>query len=731
MTESNSTQPASSSASPKPSPKPQAITATRAWAIVEVLLFAWIAWVRLSSPGMSWFNEHMSRDLARALSWNPLHPSFASSFLGPELDLNGRLPGPFFYVWLAFGLSLAKDLLFSLTFLRALMIVPYWLAYREIKDELGRVHALNFLLFFAVLPIQVYVSRSLWNPSLVVPLQLLAFYFFTRTVRSQSLHESRNRIVAFILVLAAGIQTHFSTLSSTFSGSTALLIRVSKSARKWVIVGLASIALFTLAVWHLNPGTAPKTTATARGFDFSKPVHASDVQFFLSHYDYHLVFVDRPLGDYDVFPLFFRYGRRLSPSVFSSIDRVQPFLLSVWKWLIPAAFFGLLILMARSYFLRKKPLNATSPVTHPKLKEAWSVYVVLQVILALFPLYFYIGRANRIPFRYGLMLYPALALVVPLFLARLRDFFVSLRHPASLRIDSSMRVVSMGILCMVGLTFLVESEFDLSMWRLMKASGRAANTTNDDLEMPLGYKLEILQKMRIPELGESNFGRFHGPIVNRVRMFEFNSNYTGYYGGLTQALQRNPDVERSDSLRSDTAYELVDLKPEEMLERFQTRDSSLPFKWTPLPESFLPHDVQVEAMTEKSELLSQVKVPDGSLILPLESVDSKNTKRIRVRFKLLPTLGRDAAKTLRIAFDKSNAGAVLDLLHLKLDGRETAVALPAWVPWREQTLGLVTLPDFKKPIEAEAEFSVAGFAEYRFTRLDIWLSEETRRPTEI
>ena len=196
------------------------------WGLLEIVAYCaiWpvLLWVNLEDPGMNWFNHHMSRDLARALDWLAGSPTF----YGPEIasDIGQGLPGPSYYLYLAAFWLPTRSVagMLALKHLSTLVIMGW--AWLEFRRTLGRAPALIVLLLLGAAPFFVMIGRGAWNPSLIVPCNLLMIVL---TCRYCADNTRRWVLYAIFLVAAVGVQGHYSVLM----GFLACLAVIALNAR--------------------------------------------------------------------------------------------------------------------------------------------------------------------------------------------------------------------------------------------------------------------------------------------------------------------------------------------------------------------------------------------------------------------------------------------------------------------------------------------------------------------
>ena len=238
------------------------------WSALEILAYVavWpvLVWVSLEDPGMTWFNHHMSRDVSRAIDWLAGRPRF----YGPEIatDVGQGLPGPSYYFYLApfWLLGGSVPLMLALKQFATLLIMAWaWLDFRR---SLGRVAALIFLLLFGLAPFFVIIGRTAWNPSIIVPCNLVLIVLTYRYCMDPT---RKWTCYAVFLVSAIGIQGHYSILMSFLACLVVMLINTRPRLRLVLPTVLFFLYHAVAAYMGQRGGNTPMTFAegiAGRGF---------------------------------------------------------------------------------------------------------------------------------------------------------------------------------------------------------------------------------------------------------------------------------------------------------------------------------------------------------------------------------------------------------------------------------------------------------------------------------
>lgn len=456
-------------------------------------------YVRLVDPDLTWFNTHMSRDLARAFEWLDLRPY---SMLGPEMNHGHRLPGPAFYFILAGCWTLVKSVTGVLTLLHLLTIILAVVFTLRVVRPLGRTPALVFWLLFSLMPTQVLLSRTLWNPSLVVAVNLGYLLCLDQYHR----HRGWGALVCFYLVGLVGIQVHLSTLLGLVAGT--LWLRLQQG--RWLplsLLGLGMVLTYWGAIWGMTDGYAAYFKALEKQYVFLGWGAWETTEFhwdvFLRSIYYHVFISLRPLGDYELYSLVPQFGPELLPR---------------YAWLQAFASLGyafVVVLLGSLVYLSARLIKRKGL----PLEQLLAIWLVVGMVV----LYCYRIKDGIFPYRYGMTFYPVQFLLPVLALRAVRSF----------------KIRALAVLFAL-VVFAGNAFFLGQCYRLMELTARASQSPDISFEMALRYKLQVLKKVDLTGAPQEFFSTLHGGAANRLRTFEFdNWDQQRWTGGLSQSLLRS------------------------------------------------------------------------------------------------------------------------------------------------------------------------------------------------
>ena len=541
---------------------------------------------------LSWFNTHMSRDFFRAWQWGRGN---IDSWLGPELGSDyKRLPGPAYYILLA-PFTYFSSLIPAL-FGKALLTVGLvYLLLTQIRRYYSGVTAVMAPLLL-LSPFFIFTSRNFWNPSVVVALNCLQMYFLLRFCRSQQLKWLLSIFITFVFA----VQIHFSSVYIFLSVILTVLIsqQFSRRQRK-VSVALLTAAAVYLGFWYwLNK--VPQFDTQLKTF-FGQPKSFSDrledLNTFVSLY------VNR-LGDYNLFSLFCR-----------SLDRLGLFdqnfhfsLLTAYSWTMTAVFIYALFFSVRKYRQNRDPIF---------------LFCFIHVIIFLIMLFFVAKDKSRVPYRYGLSLFPVQIFLIAAVLADTVD-----RLP---RLNSLLRV----FLPLAVSGYYVF--FSLTMLNAQELIGRTHNTYEDNLEMTVKNKLRIYSETTV-EPGRDPFSYLHGRTMNRFRLKEFDWYHRESYFSLYRVAKNDvPVFNKELASLSPVPGRLVALKNLDELKS----DGSDSLKISPVSLDQLPQNLLISYYRPDGSLIEEVKWTNSSLVLPLLHRNASAEKgKIRLKFSVNANKGR-------------------------------------------------------------------------------------------
>lgn len=631
---------------------------------LAIVVVAWGLWCSLQSPDLCWFNTHMARDVRRALDWAGGTPH---SWGGPELNYGGgQLPGPALALYTAFWWDLCQSLPALISAMHAVTVVLSLALAAALRRDLGRGPAWFFLLVFLLMPVHVSLSRTLWNPSQILTVDLAMLL----CARAWLLHPGQDRYgLGFFGAAWVAVQVHLSTLVPFLAMCLALARQPQLRSR--LLLGASLLVGYLLAFQALSSSGGDFRQSLSVQYSWPEFTPASLARF-LRRWYFDCFLDPRPLNDYELFPLLFRVGRAVCPERFA---RLQPFLT-----LGPALVLGALLLVARG--LRQKASES------PLVQFYWH-YCGLTLLLGWTPLFFYTAKGGVIPYRYGMMLYPVQFLLPALALGRLPGW---------------QRVA----LPLAALVYLGDGTYLLASYRVMEATGRASHVQQDTYELTLRAKLQIVAFGLAHSPSANPYEVLHGPLVNKIRLKDGDWDQQTHYDVLPVALPHPtpPPPAQHYWVRG---FDLARLQANAQLSQ-----PRFPFDLIPLAPQDLPSQVELRYFNEDDQLFLTVPWQDGGSILPLARPLPQPPFALELRAQLLPSPRR----VLRICYDSSPRGSILDLQEVRLEGQ--SLTFRADCPgWLAQSSTAIVLPPTQQPLSLWARFGV-GRPKRCDTRLDLF-----------
>ncbi len=651
------------------------------WAALG-LLVGFVVYCRLSSPDLTWFNTHMSRDLSRAMAWSDFHPR---DWMGPEINFGGRLFGPGFYWLIAPFWKLTRSIPALLVALHGLTLVLSFAVCRRLARDLGWDSGLMFAFLFLLMPVHVAVSRTLWNPSVIVPLNLGYLLCTSHAWRNPA---ARWPYVALFFLALLGIQTHFSSLPGF--AACLLVLGIHFRRARPPLLCLAGVIAYAVLVCSL--AKSGREFSSSLGGSFSLPSIRMLVSS-LARWSYHLFPTGEPIGDYELFSILFSTGSEA---------------LSVpFRWL--------------NFFFKTRPVYllafgvsiaacTASLISAYRKKQRPHFYVLLALVWTLFTIVPSLSYSRKValPYRYGLALYPIQFLIPALawYLVRDIDWGVFRGWKSPIRIAA---------LAACGLLFFADGLFLRTTYRAMEVTGRASHTSGDDLEIPLRYKIKILGLARENAPEDEIYKYLHGGITNKIRCKEWDWDYTEYYAGVLKSLGPPPAITEHPR----DHYHVTYLRPTEIAANAYSpvsADPAFPYHMVKLERDQQPKQVRLRRFGSDGEVLMETAVKDDELILPLSNAQFENiTGRVEVFFRIT-----SSARQLKIGYDDSPRATVLNLTAVLVNNKPVSFSRqrPGWLA---QTTATALLPKAagNEPFSVALRFEVKK-PRVRFTRVDVY-----------
>jgi hypothetical protein len=595
----------------------------RAEWLLAALVVGLSMWLACRQPDLSWFNTHMARDYTRAQAWKAGHPD---GWGGPELNYNGgRLFGPAFYVGLAL---LSGDIPTLLWQQHLLGLVPLLLLMLVVRRDLGRSAGWFFLLSFLLMPVHVSVSRTLWNPSWLLPLNCCVL-LCARLVWARPAWAPLYFLLGWL-----GIQVHLSSLTAFLSG-WALLCR---RRPRLMLTGLGLLIGYMVLFKWLEGAAYVESVRGQYHWPGQSPWR------YLSRWMFHLHLSARPLFDYELFPVIFRYGNALFPQAWAPLRLFQQ-LAPLWAAL----------LLLAVVWPRRRP---DGPI-----QSFYQSLLSLWLLSGLTAMYFYTAKQGVIPYRYGLMLYPAQFLLPALALSR--------------PLPRWLRTVLLGAAALV---FGGDACYAYQSLRVIAVSGRVSHVAADVYEIPLRDKMRLLGLSRQP------YTYLHGPILNKVRLNE----YSWFHDQRWEAIRSSLPVV-ADGQQHLAAVSLP----------LAEQGDHVPFRLEP---------VEVFALSYRLDGGAARQLPAGACFQPLENGPARSLS-LEARVS--------AGGYVRLCYDDSPAFPTFRLRRLVLNGQDydPRGSCPGWLAQRT-----VTLP-VPSGGRLRLEFEVLA-GSHRWSRIDCFKTRE-------
>ncbi len=651
-------------------------------AVLIVITFA--IYCRLSQPDITWFNTHMARDFARSLEWLNFHPR---SLLGPEMNSGVRLYGPAFYWLIALAWTATHSLPGMLVLLHSITILLSLYFCWLIREDLGKSTAALFFLQFFLMPVHVMVSRTLWNPSAVLPISLAILILVRGYVKNP---EDSRRLIGIFVMGCLGVQMHHSALAAVVSA--VLVIYWNTRRLKEIGIGVVSLALYLGVVgWSASSGVG-HSAAHAAFLWQDWVAKAGGIAHYLVRWNYHLFLTEQPLRHYELFPLIFNLGKTVAPFDTGIILAFTKIVRAIFlaTFVVSAGFFTFSLL---TKLWRRLPFDLYEQIA------------VVGSVVSVGSLFFYLGNGETLPYRYGLMWYPVQFLVIPLALRNLKLYSAMARFP---RLELSFRS---GAAALCAITFCGNAYFLLTAYHVMAATGRISHVVTDTAEIPLRDKLELLKKVRTSENGPSSFATFHGPIANKMFAMDTDMQEMEYYGALINGMARTPALAKAAT----NEYYVDSFSLEEMKRNYETSQPELPLHLITLTKEDLPYDIKAQYFGAANQLIAERNFLTHEMILPFKDPLNTPPLKLVLSFKV----ARKGNEFLRICFDEGRGFSALAIRGITVNGAPGEVRLNS-SEWLEQRTAILSLA----PVHSDEALIQMSFLvnspESRFSRVDIF-----------
>lgn len=621
---------------------------------------------------LSWFNTHMARDLFRADLWLKGTPA---DWLGPEMGWDiKRLPGPFYY-WFLAALSLFGSIE---NILAAKIIITFTLLYlllRQIRQQLNSTVLLYFLMLFCLMPVFIFTSRNLWNPSSIIIfniLQLVLLFKFNKSSEVKWLTLS-------LLVALLGMQVHFSTLIAYLAFAISVVIQSKKHRRTQLLISIPLLVWLTL--WY-----------------FSGPVHAFGQQlqqfYGFNHFifqrigdlKYHLTLTLFELKDYDLFTFLFNALSSLGLIAESGV-RVTSFMLG-WVYLI------LFIASLRAIYSNYK-----------KNKNLVDLFLLLHCLFFIISI-LVLKNKEHIPYRYGLCFYPIQ--------------FLILSYGSWLMLKDRKRwyAVFGGL---AALSFSFYAYFDAKMLIAQDLTGRTHHTQVDNLEMTYGRKKEIYAFLKEHANPQSDpFNALHGRAANKFRLKEMNWEQTqSYFSLYGKAVSYDLSLPGQNTEKS-WLLELASLQ--------ELREGHSPLRFKELSPEQLPQNLEITYFKNQNQILTQIWANTG-LILPMAFYEKENSfNQVHLHFSV------KSGKYLNLLIDDNSDfkfaySNIYRLTGVKINGQEISPVSVFKGAFLVQNQYVYTLPEAGS---CQVDVDLGLDVQYKnYSRIDLYTTDKLPVQEEI
>jgi hypothetical protein len=451
----------------------------------------------------------MARDLGRALDWLEGHDV---TLLRPELNVGGRLLGPVFYWIVALVWLVARSVPRTLQVLHAGTIVLLLALFIALVKDRGWYAAMLFLLTAGLMPSDVMLDRTLWNPSLIEAVNVGCVL----CTRDYARVRNERALYALCALGWVGLQIHMSTLVGLVAcGWVAWGYAGCRDRRRILLLAITLLAY--AGVVTVATGNAGQLASGIHEQFASRPLLGSRLTY-LASWRYHLFLQQQPIrNDYNVFPLLFAYGHMLYPRLFAGIG---------WFAALAPGFIVMFLAALAAVLVR-----AALPRRHAGSRDVYERLLAPWAACALVPLFFYTVKDGSIPYRYGASVYPVHMLVVPIGVGLLSE----LRWLGRLRLVAASIVLGFAAMIFVG-----NGAALLAFYRVMERTGRAYQSAGDNLEFALRYKQAAIGAGRALEPAADPFSYLHGAIIKKIRLEEYNCCEPEYYGSLARVTPPQP-----------------------------------------------------------------------------------------------------------------------------------------------------------------------------------------------
>ncbi len=470
----------------------------------------------------------------------------------------------------------------------ALYSVVYLLS-TEIRKHYSNDVLNSFLLLFLFMPVFIFTSRNMWNPSWVVLFNCLQFYFLLKFTAT-----SRQKYIYFAAITAVlGMQVHLSTFIAYLAfGISVLSLKHVDIKVKKIQASIFALITLWLSCWFIID-FVPQFNHQINSLYGLSSFYLNRISDLAATLTLSLT----EIQDYDLFSLYFKTFSELNLINKNLMIGIAGFLYVAYL----ALFVASLAAVIREYI---------------KSRRMPELFFILYNLLFLISILLFKNKAN-IPYRYGLAIFPM-------------QFF-TLSYGIYL-IANTKKFYSLFKL-LITLTVCFYMYFNLKIFAAQSLLGRAHHTNNDNLELTLKNK-EFIYKFlkKNVNLEGDPFNYLHGRTANKFRLKEMNwEQTTPYYSlyRLTNGKKFNFNESLSQSGVNDNW--LVSLKNLKELRE----DSSQVLKITELSSEAFPRNLKIHYLDKNRQEIQQLHWDNTSLIMPAAfGPDLREVAYLKLKFDM-------------------------------------------------------------------------------------------------
>jgi hypothetical protein len=196
------------------------------------------AFLRLYRLDLTWFHGDQARDVSIASS---IALGRSLPLLGPIINQTQAALGPLYFYLMALPYVFSSAPIAGASFIAGANIIALFLCYRFVRMMFGPDVALKATALFAVFPLAVLSSRSMWNPGW---LPLFTILFF-RALYSVVVRGHSGSIIAVFSLLAILVQLHLTAVSFAVVTLVALMVFRPRVRVSHLVIGGSCVLLLT------------------------------------------------------------------------------------------------------------------------------------------------------------------------------------------------------------------------------------------------------------------------------------------------------------------------------------------------------------------------------------------------------------------------------------------------------------------------------------------------------